>query len=618
MTGIGRYIKATEKLTAADRARKPIHGASTSSLDGKSAEVLVWFAMALVMSGARKSKISMHAKGSGTVSKELADYAMRSLLVLRSDRALAAGLQLITMMLQRAPRLLASSGKHVQQTLLLHLSRVVRPVTGSSGVDASTGARGQVSQQTVKAVTAMLRYLSTVKVTADELKAIVLVLDADLEVPERQNSTFALLRAVLHRRLVAPELYDLMDRVAKFMIRSTKVGARAQSAHVFLTFLMHFPLSEERLADHLRFFLRNLEYDKPGGRLAAVDVVAAAIDQLPVAVLDKHAELLFLPLAARIVNDIEEKCRAAAGLAVSRLIARVPARRAQAFGKMIAAWTRSKQASPNRRLGFHLAGIMIEVRASAYNSSASERVGKSIVSEIRRALSSAAVSSSSGNSTHVHVVETAVSSEFEADAKAIHRMAQLVESGSEKASIQDNGAAAGSGKVTERERLRALLMEAMDSDGFIRATPGLDIPADIDVDLIEEVQAKKEREAKLLPIELSMGDDDDNEEATGSKASQWATSLEFDSVAGGESGQGGGVSAAAMDWQPVYYACIAIEKMARSSMPAFQEAMLSLELPGRGSSAATEAAGSRDDDDRAVVAMEVLAELLRFPHVWVR
>ena len=53
-------------------------------------------------------------------------------------------------------------------------------------------------------------------------------------------------------------------------------------------------------------------------------------------------------------------------------------------------------------------------------------------------------------------------------------------------------------------------------------------------------------------------------------------------------------------------------------MPAFQEAMLSLELPGRGSSAATEAAGSRDDDDRAVVAMEVLAELLRFPHVWVR
>lgn len=45
------------------------------------------------------------------------------------------------------------------------MSRVVRPVTGSSGVDASTGARGQVSQQTVKAVTAMLRYLPSAKIS---------------------------------------------------------------------------------------------------------------------------------------------------------------------------------------------------------------------------------------------------------------------------------------------------------------------------------------------------------------------------------------------------------------------------------------------------------------------
>ena len=39
--------------------------------------------------------------------------------------------------------------------------------------------------------------------------------------------------------------------------------------------------------------------------------------------------------------------------------------------------------------------------------------------------------------------------------------------------------------------MKALLMEAMDDDGFIRARPGVEVPADIDVDLIEEVEAIK-------------------------------------------------------------------------------------------------------------------------------
>lgn len=103
-------------------------------------------------------------------------------------------------------------------------------------------------------------------------------------------------------------------------------------------------------------------------------------------VLEKHAELLFLPLAARVVNDPEESCRAAAGLAVSRLVARVPHRRAQAIGKMVAAWCKQKQASPNRRLGFQLAGILIDTRMPVYEKSAADKVEKSMLAEVHRAI----------------------------------------------------------------------------------------------------------------------------------------------------------------------------------------------------------------------------------------
>lgn len=111
MTGIGRYIKATEKKTAADRARQPIRGGRASSLDGQSAEVLVWFSMALMMSGARKGKSSWKPDTSADSIQSVGKYVVRALLVLRSDRALAAGLRLVTMMLQKAPQLLQSIGK---------------------------------------------------------------------------------------------------------------------------------------------------------------------------------------------------------------------------------------------------------------------------------------------------------------------------------------------------------------------------------------------------------------------------------------------------------------------------------------------------------------------------
>jgi len=132
--------------------------------------------------------------------------------------------------MQHASRALVPYSKDVRREILLHLSAVARPSAGSGGVAATVGARTRVSQSAVKATTALIRHLPSSKLTHDELKAVVSVIDADLEVPERQNSTFALLRAVLLRRLVSPEMYDLMDRVGKFMIRSSKAGARAQSA----------------------------------------------------------------------------------------------------------------------------------------------------------------------------------------------------------------------------------------------------------------------------------------------------------------------------------------------------------------------------------------------------
>ncbi len=55
-----------------------------------------------------------------------------------------------------------------------------------------------------------------VQVTQDELCALLILLQGDLANSAREGSTFALLRAVIHRKLIAPEVYDIMVRPHAF------------------------------------------------------------------------------------------------------------------------------------------------------------------------------------------------------------------------------------------------------------------------------------------------------------------------------------------------------------------------------------------------------------------
>jgi hypothetical protein len=59
------------------------------------------------------------------------------------------------------------------------------------------------------------------------------------------------------------------------------------------------------------------------GRIAALDMVRHLLRRLPVPLLDEHAHLFFLALAVRLVGDESQKCRAAAGAAISAQLPRL-------------------------------------------------------------------------------------------------------------------------------------------------------------------------------------------------------------------------------------------------------------------------------------------------------
>ena len=68
-------------------------------------------------------------------------------------------------------------------------------------------------------------------------------------------------------------------------------------------------MGEERFEKHLKQVVANITYEYQEGRLSAIQLLNSIIEKLPDDLLDRHAQLIFLPLVLQLVNDDVKECR---------------------------------------------------------------------------------------------------------------------------------------------------------------------------------------------------------------------------------------------------------------------------------------------------------------------
>ena len=95
------------------------------------------------------------------------------------------------------------------------------------------------------------------------------------EQPQDHSSSHGGLKwcCVPGRRLVVPEVYDLMGRVEDVLVSAQSVPVRQACASALMQFLLDYPVGPKRLAQHLHHLLANLAYEHEEGRLAALDML---------------------------------------------------------------------------------------------------------------------------------------------------------------------------------------------------------------------------------------------------------------------------------------------------------------------------------------------------------
>ncbi|EEF44174.1 conserved hypothetical protein [Ricinus communis] len=229
---------------------------------------------------------------------------------------------------------------------------------------SSVNANNSLMQSCLKMLTVLLRS-TKITLSSDQLRLLIqFPLFVDLE-SNPSFITLALLKAVVSRKLVVPEIYDVMIRIAELIVRSQVDSIRKKCSQISLQFLLDYHLSETYLQQHLDFLLKNLSYEYSTGREAVLEMLHAIIIKFPRNFLDKHAQTIFIHLVQCLVNDNDSKVRAMAATVIKLLIGRVSPHLLDSMLDFSLSW----YVDEKRRLqstGAQALGLLVEVMTKSF------------------------------------------------------------------------------------------------------------------------------------------------------------------------------------------------------------------------------------------------------------
>uniref|UniRef100_A0A0C9R5L4 UTP20 protein n=1 Tax=Fopius arisanus TaxID=64838 RepID=A0A0C9R5L4_9HYME len=233
---------------------------------------------------------------------------------------------------------------------------------GAAGL--SKGDNFDLVMAAFKTMSVLVRDVKHFKMSDDQVKALILYAEQDLHDYERQATAFNLLKAIISRKLIIPEMHEVMRRVAALSVTSDSENVRQQARHVFYAFLMEYPLGKD-LERHLTFYLNQLSYELQMGRMSALSMILSIVTGFPEVILTQQSGLIFIMVGARLVNDEDPECKKLSAKCIREIITRVPHNQRVKLFDIVVTWFKNPKVSL-RRLAAQLCGIFVSVEKDSF------------------------------------------------------------------------------------------------------------------------------------------------------------------------------------------------------------------------------------------------------------
>ncbi|EST09315.1 Down-regulated-in-metastasis protein [Kalmanozyma brasiliensis GHG001] len=220
--------------------------------------------------------------------------------------------------------------------------------------------QSQIVQTAFRTLTAILRECKQASLSETHLSGLLKLISPDLEEPAVQTTLFALLRAIVSRRLVVSEVYDTMDKVAEMMVTNQSDSVRDLCRSTYLQFLLDYPQGKQRLRNQIGFLAKNLAYEHESGRLSVLEITDAILNKFGDELLQEYAEMLFVALAMMLANDSSSKCREKAAVLIRTLLRAMTEAQQDKTALMMDAWSRQEGKAELARVGVQMYGLLLE------------------------------------------------------------------------------------------------------------------------------------------------------------------------------------------------------------------------------------------------------------------
>ncbi|KAL4895406.1 armadillo-type protein [Aspergillus ambiguus] len=175
----------------------------------------------------------------------------------------------------------------------------------------------EAAQASLKFVATILRERKSTKLRDGHLAYLLQRLTSDIEEPDRQGVTFNFIRAVMSRKFVVAEMYELVDHIAKMMVTNQTRSARDLARGVYIHFLIEYPQAKNRWSKQLAFLAKNLDYKHQEGRQSVMEAIHLLLSKTGQELAQDIVGTFFLPVVMVMANDDAPECREMAGTLLS-------------------------------------------------------------------------------------------------------------------------------------------------------------------------------------------------------------------------------------------------------------------------------------------------------------
>lgn len=196
----------------------------------------------------------------------------------------------------------------------------------------------EAAQVALKFIATIIRERKATKLKDSHLAYLLNRISTDIDDPDRQGIAFNFIRAVMSRRFVVPELYQIVDSIAAMMVTNQTRSARDLARGVYVHFTIEYPQAKSRWNKQLAFLAKNLDYKHMEGRQSVMEAIHMLLSKIGEELAQDMVGCFFVPLVMEMTNDESPECREMAGSLLKEILERADSDQLKSIKTPLHSW----------------------------------------------------------------------------------------------------------------------------------------------------------------------------------------------------------------------------------------------------------------------------------------